>query len=111
MRLVPVVLLLILVLGVIAAVLISFGRAQQRERGLALRLEAVKELAWQHRDIEPELATALIGQIDGYQRRPRVHPAMFDELLDTAWRMREASPALSTIIIDEIRDGQRKALG
>ena len=111
MRFVPVLLLLIVVMGVIASVLITFSRSQQRERGLSLRLEEVKELAWSHRDIEPELATALIGQIDAYQRRPRLHPVMFDELLDTAWQMREASPALSTIIIDEIRNGQRKALG
>jgi hypothetical protein len=96
--------------GLVATILVTFRAAQARQRALRSRLSDVKELAWSHRELEPDLAAALIAQIEGFQKRSQATPEMFDALLDTAWSHRETSPALSTILVDEVRAIQRREI-
>jgi hypothetical protein len=101
----------LVVLAGLVVVLSTFQRSRRDDRALAARLEHVKDLAWSSRDVDPELASALIAQIEEFQRRELVLPSMFDALLQTAWSFRETNPSLSTIVIDEIRSEQRRELG
>jgi hypothetical protein len=45
--------------------------AEERSRRLELLLDEVKELAWQHRDIAPELSTIIIDTIRTTERNDR----------------------------------------
>ncbi len=72
-------------LGVVLAVAIGVGlvlffrslaeervrAAEEQARRLELTLDEVKELAWQHRDIAPELSTIIIDTIRARERNDR----------------------------------------
>ena len=74
-----------LILGVVLAVVIAVGlvaffrsMAEERARAaearaarLELLLDEVKELAWSHRDIAPELSTIIIDTIRTTERNDR----------------------------------------
>ncbi len=74
-----------MLLGVVLAVAIGVGlvlffrslaeerarAAEEQTRRLELLLDEVKELAWQHRDIAPELSTIIIDTIRTRERDDR----------------------------------------
>lgn len=67
-------------------------------------LAQVRKIAWDHRDLDPELAGAVIARLRAFEQRPS--PDILDELLEVAWQHREASPHLSEILISTIRSGR-----
>ena len=71
----------------------------------------VRELAWDHRDIEPTLAAALIDRIAQVEARGHAGNGALDELLELAWQHRETDSALSVLVVDLIRSGRRDLEG
>ena len=67
----------------------------------------VRELAWDHRDIEPTLAAELISHIADAEDRGRIDGRTLDELLELAWQHRETDSALSVLVVDLIRSERR----
>lgn len=71
----------------------------------------VRELAWDHRDIEPTLAAALIDRIAQVEARGHAGNAALDELLELAWQHRDTDTALSVLVVDLIRSERRDLEG
>ena len=76
----PMLILGVLLAVVIAVALVAFFRSMAEERAraaearaarLELLLDEVKELAWSHRDIAPELSTIIIDTIRTTERNDR----------------------------------------
>lgn len=105
---------LLLVLAILVAlfVLVGMWLASSRhgiDPAVAV-VRRVRELAWDHRDIEPTLAQELIERISEVEARGAVTERTLDELLEMAWRRRETDTGLSVAVVDLIRS-ERRALG
>lgn len=98
--------LLVLVAAVwVLVVLVRAGRgAPVVETRVRAVLAEVRKIAWDHRDLDPELAGAVIARLRAFDRRPS--PDILDDLLEVAWQHREESPHLSEILISTIRTGR-----
>jgi len=72
-------LLILLLAGAVAAVYVLLTGARQRAvaelrtrlRERELLVEHLRELAWDHRDVSPELATIILDEIRTAERRNR----------------------------------------
>lgn len=98
-------LLVLLVIAVAAAYLVyALSRRGSRMALDAYDVEvvdAVYERAWADRDVQPELAEALIERIRE-ARKLGVRPSLVDELREIAWSHRESDPQLSVVVLDMI---------
>lgn len=111
MRMVPLLLALLLVVGV---TFLAFGvgsapasRARpevepERRAADAEVLARVKQIAWDHRDLDPPLADALIAFLNARERDLDLR-AVRNEAAEIAWRHREECPALSEIVRAALR--------
>ena len=77
------------------------GASSAVPRSVFAEVAHVKDLAWDHRELEPVLAGALIERCRQFEAHPEARAV--DDLAELAWAHREDSPNLSTIVIDEIR--------
>ena len=108
LRLIP----LLVLLAVIVAVVWALTAPRRRPLDPALVvIRRVRELAWDHRDIEPTLAAALIAHIADAEDRGRVDGRTLDELLELAWQHRETDSSLSVLVVDLIRSELRDLEG
>ncbi len=110
-RLLVILVLLLLVVGV-AWAWIAASRQPRADPVLPV-VRRVRELAWDHRDIEPQLSSALIDRIVEIEARAkargRADVANLDDLLELAWAHRESDAGLSVLVVDLIRT-ERRAL-
>jgi hypothetical protein len=102
-------LVLMLVLVIAAAwVIVGLARGVRTPPAVSGRVRAVvarvKEIAWDHRELEPVLAGAVIDRVRAFELDPG--PEVLDDLLEIAWEHREGSQLLSEILISEIRRQQ-----
>lgn len=65
-------------------------------------LVRVKDLAWDHRDLDTPLADALIVYLNEHERDPDQH-AVRNQVGEIAWQHRESCPNLSVLVIDLLR--------
>lgn len=75
------VLLLLVIAAVVLLIVYSTSRGQAAERATALDvaegeafIEHLREVAWQHRDVSPELATIILDEIAQRRRPPLEGP-------------------------------------
>ena len=112
MRMVPLALALLLVLGVTFLV---FGmrtqsaprsrpevEPEQRDADAAV-LARVKQIAWDHRELDEPLADELIRYLNARERDLDLR-AVRNEVAEIAWRHREECPALSEIVRAAVRE-------
>jgi hypothetical protein len=66
-------------------------------------LARVRDLAWDSREIEPQLADALIGYLNEHERDEDQH-AVRNQVGEIAWQHRDTCPSLSTLVIDALRN-------
>jgi hypothetical protein len=69
-------------------------------------LAQVKDLAWDHRDLDTPLADALIGYLNEHERDADQH-AVRNQVGEIAWRHRDDCPNLAVIVIDLLRHPER----
>lgn len=101
-----IVLVLLLVVVAIARAWIAAGRQPASDPVLPV-VRRVRELAWDHRDIEPTLATALIDRVARIEASGRADNSDLDALLELAWEHRDSDTALSVLVVDLIRSERR----
>ncbi len=65
-------------------------------------LVKVKDLAWDHRELDTPLADALIGYLNQHERDPDQR-AVRNEVAEIAWQHRDTCPDLSVLVIDLLR--------
>ena len=104
LRLIP---LLILLAAIVAVVWALSSPNRRRIDPTVVVVHRVRELAWDHRDIEPTLAAELIAHIADAEDRGRIDGRTLDELLELAWQHRETDSALSVLVVDLIRSERR----
>lgn len=112
MRMVPLALALLLVLG-LTFVVFGLGTTPKRptgdevepeQRGIdAEVLARVKSIAWDHRELDEPLADELIRYLNARERDLNLR-AVRNEVAEIAWRHRDDSPDLSVIVLDAVRD-------
>lgn len=106
------VLLLVLAIAVFWLLWTWFTPARRPTEDPALAVvRRVRELAWDHRDIEPTLAEALIDRVAQAEARGHAEPGILDELLELAWQHRETDTGLSLLVVDLIRSERRDLEG
>ena len=112
MRMVPLALALLLVLG-LTFVLFGLGTGPRRPVGDEVEpehraadaevLARVKRIAWDHRELDEPLADELIRYLNARENDLDLR-AVRNEVAEIAWRHREACPDLSLIVRDAVRD-------
>lgn len=65
-------------------------------------LVKVKELAWDHRELDTPLADALIGYLNDHEHDPDQR-AVRNQVAEIAWQHRDTCPDLSVLVIDLVR--------
>ena len=65
-------------------------------------LVKLKDLAWDHRELDTPLADALISYLNAHERDPD-HRAVRNEVGEIAWQHRDTCPDLSVLVIDLLR--------
>ncbi|MCD6639455.1 MAG: hypothetical protein LT071_06025 [Nocardioides sp.] len=75
------VLLLLVIAAVVLLIVFGVSRGQSRDTTTALEvaeredfIEHLREVAWQHRDVSPELATIILDEIAKRRRPPLEGP-------------------------------------
>ena len=96
-------LLALLVLG--AAMLLSANKQTARARELGALNREIHDLAFDHVDVAPELANAVLSRFALASEYPQGHPAtdIPADVLRLCLEHREADPNFSTILADTIR--------
>lgn len=89
----------------------ALGGGSHSDPRVESAVRRVKDLAWDQRDLEPDLAGAVINRIRSIDERGGVRPGDLDDLLEIAFAHRETSPLLATAVIDLIRGEQRQLGG
>jgi hypothetical protein len=108
--LVPVLLLLV-VLGLVVAGVVLASGSRPSVTGASPPpalpapdpvLARVKDLAWDHRDLDTPLADALIGYLNEHERDAD-QLAVRNQVGEIAWQHRDTCPNLSVLVIDLLR--------
>ena len=86
--------------------LASRRRARLEEQRLFALVDRVRDLAWDHDELDPELCGQVLERIRSVDERPSARAARLalDDIAMLARRYREPSPELSVILIDTIRN-------
>ncbi len=114
MRMVPLALTLMVAVGIAFLVFGAWGggssaattsrpelEPEQREADAEV-LKRVKQIAWDHREIDAPLADQLIGYLNARENDLDLH-AVRNEVAEIAWRARDQCPDLSVIVRDLAR--------
>lgn len=102
--LIPLLVLAVLVFTMVWVARSLAARAAYDRRLYAL-VEQVRDLAWDHEPLDPQLCGAVLDRLALYDRNPTPTSArqVLDDVLGIARKHRETSPDLATILIDTIR--------
>ena len=104
-------LLLAVAFALVYVVLVERPRADRRNRRVGEVLAKAKDLAWEQREVDPELAGLVIAAIRAVDERGPAVSTDLDDLLELAYAHRETSAFLAPSLIDLIRGEQRELGG
>ena len=109
MRLILVIVLLTAVVAIVAGVVLAASRRAVADAPQSPALSGpdpvlarVKDLAWDSREVDTELADALIGYLNDHERDADQR-AVRNQVGEIAWAHRDSCPNLSAIVIAELR--------
>lgn len=104
-RLIVIALVLLALITLGAAMLLSANRQTARAREFGALNREIHDLAFDHLDVSPELANAVLSRIALVGGHPEGRPAsqIPADVLRLCIEHRETDPAFSTILADTIR--------